>query len=53
MQSLFYMKEEGDAQARVGRLNLALKRYHMLFKVISTFPTELPAYFDATRRLMT
>lgn len=40
MQSLFYMTEEGDAQTRVGRLNLALKRYHMLFKVISTLLTE-------------
>ncbi|KAF8328455.1 NMDA receptor-regulated protein 1a [Cantharellus anzutake] len=32
MQSLFYMREAGDAQHRSGKLNLALKRYNVLFK---------------------
>lgn len=36
MQSFFYMLEDGDAQNRAGRLNLALKRYYTAFKVQDT-----------------
>jgi hypothetical protein len=44
MQSLFYLVEEGDAYAKAGKLNLALKRFHTLVKVSSNESSTVSVY---------
>ncbi|KAI0037136.1 NMDA receptor-regulated protein 1-domain-containing protein [Vararia minispora EC-137] len=40
MQSLLYLLESGAAEQRLGRLNLALKRYHAIERVFSDFEDD-------------
>lgn len=35
MQSLLYLLEEADAHHRNGKINLALKKYHAVQKVVT------------------
>lgn len=54
MQSLFFYVEEGDAYDKLGKLNLALKRYHGLekvcpFTILTTYPRQANMRLDLQR----